>query len=123
MCGDQRAQFELDVLVRREFVFEFGLACRVTPIGFPESSGRVPGKLLFALETDAGAFSEAEDIFRFNVAIYRDVVILRLYAESGDQENWRSKNGRVCVANGGHFFFLICRVQGSTIMRTARVVE
>ena len=104
MRGDQRTQLELYVLVRRKFIFEFCFAGPIAPIAFAHSRDGLQGEFLLAFKTDARPFSEAENIFRFDVAI-KSRVVLGARAKTGSHNQWRGKKERTRRAGVKHIPF------------------
>ncbi len=64
----QGSELDLNELRRRVLEFELGLRGEETPVALAERRDRFRGELLLALQADAGAFGEAEDVFGLDLA-------------------------------------------------------
>ena len=64
----ERAEFDLDELRRREFEFVLGLGRGVMTIALAEPADRVDGEFLLALQPDAGAGGESENVLGLELA-------------------------------------------------------
>ena len=100
---DQRTELELHVLVRRELVFELGVACKVAPVALADPRGGINGELLFAFEADARAAGEAEDVFRLGLAVELRIVLG--VGEACCNKKRRDHNDRARAINVRHFCF------------------
>ena len=69
----QGTELDLHELRRRVLVFELGLRGEEPPVTLAERGDRLRGNFLLALQPDARAFGEAEDIFGLDLAEFRAV--------------------------------------------------
>src|SRR5713101_4130300 len=70
----QGSELDLNELRRRVLEFELGLRGEETPVALAERRDRFRRELLLALQADAGAFGEAEDVLGLDLA-KRTVVV------------------------------------------------
>ena len=98
---DKWPKLELDVLVRRKFVFKFGFARPVTAVALAHPRNGFQGDLFLAFEAYARTFGKAENIFCFDVAI-ESLAILGAGARAGYDEQWRGKDKRARRASVKH---------------------
>jgi hypothetical protein len=64
----ERAEFDLDELVRGKLVFVFGLGRGVVAVTFAEPADGVDREFLLALKTDAGAGGKSKNVLGLDLA-------------------------------------------------------
>src|SRR5712692_10553961 len=113
----QGSELDLNELRRRVLEFELGLRAEETPVALAERRDRFRGELLLALQTDAGAFGEAEDVFGLDLA-KRTVVVsvhrsgARQREPCGERHNDTQARGTPRTAKNLHRALSIRGVQG-----------